>query len=274
MKVLAIGDLSDNIAIIKKFVKAEIHLINFPWNGYSQTVDAKKDIEFFKSEKIIDAVKRINEIKNQFDVCIAMSSTGILLAYLSDLNYITFFVGHDIRSPPFLKNSLDSLSTDQPIYNFNLFERFFYKKAYENAILSVTADDELFEYAKRIGNKRIRISGYMEDATIFNENIKPLDKIKTKFTFLSPSRMGLQKGTEKIWKALKICETDFEVLQVKWYDKRTSKEIELAREWINNKPKQVKFLPIMTKEELAEYIGYSDVIIGQVSVKHHYVKNL
>ena len=46
--------------------------------------------------------------------------------------------------------------------------------------------------------------------------------------------MGLQKGTDKIWQALDLCKTDFEVLQVKWFDNRTDKETELAEKWIKN----------------------------------------
>ena len=59
-------------------------------------------------------------------------------------------------------------------------------------------------------NDAIRISGSIEDTTIFNVNVKPVERKKEKFTFLSPARMGLQKGTDKIWEALKFCETDKE----------------------------------------------------------------
>ena len=68
-----------------------------------------------------------------------MSSTGLLVSYLADLNYIAYFVGHEIRSPPFIKNSNDPLSTEQPIYDFNFWERSYYKKAYDNAVAAVAA---------------------------------------------------------------------------------------------------------------------------------------
>ena len=96
IKVLAIGDLSNNIVMFKKFAKSDIHLINFPWDGPSKIIDIKKDVEFFKSAKVKENLKRINEIKNDFDICIAMSSTGLLMSYLADLNYIAYFCGHDI----------------------------------------------------------------------------------------------------------------------------------------------------------------------------------
>jgi len=265
IKVLAIGDLSNNIVMFKKFAKSNIHLINFPWDGPSKIMDIKKDVEFFKSVKVKENLKRINEIKNDFDICIAMSSTGLLMSYLADLNYIAYFCGHDIRSPPFVKNMHDPLSTDKPIYEFNSWERSYYKKAYDNAIAAVVTDDELLEHLKKYRNDYTRITGYIVDTTIFNPEIKPIERKKEKFTFVSPGRMGLQKGTEKIWKALDLCKSDFEVIQIKWYDKRNSDEEKIAQKWIDNPPKQVKFVPIMTREELGRYMVFADAVLGQVS---------
>ena len=88
---------------------------------------------------------------------------------------------------------------------------------------------------------------------------------KEKFTFLSPARMGLQKGTEKIWEALNLCKSDFEMIQIKWYDNRNPEEEAIAQKWINNPPKQVKFVPIMPREELGRYMTFADAILGQVS---------
>jgi glycosyltransferase involved in cell wall biosynthesis len=265
LKILAIGDLSNNIAMFKKFTKSDIHLINFPWDGPSKVIDVRDGVEFFKSVKVKDVLKRINEIKNEFDICIAMSSTGLLMSYLADLNYIAYFCGHDIRSPPFIKDMPDPLSTDKPIYDFNSLERRYYKKAYDNAIAAVVTDDELLEHLKKYRDDPTRITGYIVDTTIFNENVKPVERKKIKFTFISPARMGLQKGTEKIWEALRLCKSDFEVIQIKWYDKRNLEEEGLAQEWINNPPKQITFIPIMPREELGRYMVFADAILGQVS---------
>ena len=68
LKVLAIGDLSNNIVMFKKFTKSNIHLINFPWDGPSEVIDTKDGVEFFKSVKVRHVLKRINEIKNEFDI--------------------------------------------------------------------------------------------------------------------------------------------------------------------------------------------------------------
>jgi len=265
-QVLAIGDLSNNIVMFKKFIKkSQIHLINFSWEGPSTVMDTKKDVEFFNTSKVSEIVKKINQVKDDYDICIAMSSTGLLTSYLADLNYITYFVGHDIRSPPFVKNVKDPLSTEESLYHFNFLERWFYKKAYDNAIAAVVTDDEMLFHLKKYRNDPIRITGYIVDTTIFNENVKPVEREKKKFTFFSPSRMGLQKGTDKIWEALLLCKTDFEVIQIEWYDKRTPQEIELAKNWIKNKPPQVTFVPIMKREDVGRYCVFADAILGQVS---------
>ena len=266
VKVLAIGDLANNVSTIKKFTKtSEIHLVNFNWKGNSTVMDEREGIEFFRSNKIIDIIEYVNKIKKDFDICLAISGTGILVSYLADLNYIVYFVGHEIRSPPYIKNSKDPLSTDETLYNFNFLERWFYRKAYENAIAHVVSDDELMNYSKKFNFRPIRLSGYAEDTTIFNENVKPVDRQTKKITFLSPARMGLQKGTDKIWQALTLCKSDFEVLQVKWFDERTDKEKRLAKEWISDKPPQVTFIPTMKRQELARYFSLVDGVIGQVS---------
>ena len=265
-RVLAIGDLANNVSSIRKFTKtSEIHLVNFNWEGNSIVMDEREGIEFFPGNKIVDFINHIKKIKDRYDLCLAMSSTGLLVSYLANLNYIAYFVGHEIRSPPFIKNSKDPLSTDETLYNFNFLERWFYRKAYENAIAHVVSDDELMNYSKKFNFEPIRISGYTEDTTIFNENVKPINRQKNKFTFLSPARMGLQKGTDKIWHALTLCKTDFEVLQVKWFDERTDKEKELSKKWISDKPSQVTFIPTMKRQELARYFSLVDGVIGQVS---------
>ena len=47
VKVLAIGDLANNVSTIKKFTKtSEIHLVNFNWKGNSTVMDEREGIEF------------------------------------------------------------------------------------------------------------------------------------------------------------------------------------------------------------------------------------
>ena len=55
---------------------------------------------------------------------------------------------------------------------------------------------------------------------------------KIKFTFFSPQRMGIPKGTDLIWKAIQLCNSDFEVIQVNWFDESTSEELKMKEETI------------------------------------------
>ena len=64
---------------------------------------------------------------------------------------------------------------------------------------------------------------------IFKPELKPLEIKKEKFTFFSPQRMGRPKGTDLIWKALPLCKSDFEIIQVDWYDVSTNEELEIKK---------------------------------------------
>ena len=86
---------------------------------------------------------------------------------------------------------------------------------------------------------------------MFNENVKPLKRKKTKFTFLSPQRIGLAKGIDIIWKAIELTKTDFEVLQVEWFlGQRTNEEKNVNKKLIQNIPKKVKLIPIFKREDI------------------------
>ena len=143
IRILAIGDTANNIAVLKKFVqKSKIHLINFPRKG-AAVFTYVDDIDFFDSLKISKQVKKINKIKENFDLCIVMSWAGARIAYLADLNYIMYFVGGDIVTPPFVKNAgLNYLN--EPIRTLNFVERRFYRNVFDNAIACVTTTKDYF----------------------------------------------------------------------------------------------------------------------------------
>ena len=67
IKILSIGDIADNMVILKKFAKnSQIHIINFPRKGVDLITISEKDIEFFDSILISKQVKKIKEIKDDF----------------------------------------------------------------------------------------------------------------------------------------------------------------------------------------------------------------
>ncbi|SVD26918.1 uncharacterized protein METZ01_LOCUS379772, partial [marine metagenome] len=126
IKVLAIGDVGNTIRTLRKFVKkSEISLINYPRDGSAFFVNAD-DVELFKTRKVKDQVKKINEIKDDFDICLTTASERI--AYLADLNYIVYYLGRDIDVPMFKKNSTEEWQTE-PLHKLNFFERRFYWNA-------------------------------------------------------------------------------------------------------------------------------------------------
>jgi len=265
IKILAIGDLANNAIILKKYVKkSNIHVINFRWDTASKLTDIKKDVEFFDSLKIKDQLKKILEIKDNYDLVLVQSWSGARLAYLANLNYIIYFVGSALRVPPFIKNpKLEYLK--EPLPSLNYFERRFYKKILDNAVACVANADDLFKQLKKFRTKEIHQIGIPVDTTMFNENVKPIKKRKEKFTFLSPQRIGLAKGFDIIWEALKLCKSDFEVLQVEWFlGQRTKEEIEINSNLVKNIPSQVKLIPIIKKEEIANYYAFVDAVIGQM----------
>ena len=91
LKILAIGDSTSNIYLMRKFAKnIEVHIIDFPKKGVDQTTTAKDQIEYFDSLLISKQVKKIKEIKDQFDLCIAVPWAGARIAYLAGINYLMY----------------------------------------------------------------------------------------------------------------------------------------------------------------------------------------
>jgi len=262
IKVLAIGDVGNIIHTISKYTKSEIHIINFFKDG-AGNYTYENDVETFSNYKINDHVKKINEIADEYDVCITMG-TGERIAYLADLNYITFYVGRDIDAPRFIKNSKEEWF-DEPLHKLNFLERFFYKKTFENAIAHL-AYTWVFEHLKKYTNHGIKMDMIPVNQEIFKPNLKPLELEKKKFTFFSPQRMGRPKGTDLIWKALPLCKSDFEIIQVEWYDVSTNEELEIKKELIKTKPPQVKLVPMIKREDMSRYYNHADAVLGNMRI--------
>ena len=108
--MLAIGDVGNIVRTIRKHVKkSEIYIINYPQDGSSTFVNSD-DVELFKTRKVSDQVKKINEIKDDYDICLTTASERI--AYLADLNYVGYYWGRDIDVPMFKKNSTEEWQTE------------------------------------------------------------------------------------------------------------------------------------------------------------------
>lgn len=264
MNILAIGDTADNIFTLKRFAKrAKIHLITFPRKQDALFTNLDEGLEFFDSLLISKQVKKINSIKNNFDLCIVMTWAAARIAYLADLNYIMYFVGDDIRTPPFVKKPKLSY-LNQPAFKRNLVERYFYGKIFESAVACVTTGHELYQILKGYRKDALRVDRIAVDIELFNENVKPIELAKNKFVFLSAQRFSLEKGLDIIWEALKLCKADFEVWQVKWFIQNTEEERQANEKLLSDVPSQVKFIPLIKRNELARYFVFADAILGQM----------
>ena len=144
MKILAIGDTADDYYTLKKFTeRSEIHLIDFPKKGDNKTSNIHTGREYFDSLLISKQVKKIKDIKDDYDLCIILSWAAARVAYLSGINYIMYYAGSDIGNPPFAKNNIP-IYTDfkKPLPHLNWIERSFYKKVFYNAITRLTSNFE------------------------------------------------------------------------------------------------------------------------------------
>lgn len=260
LKILAIGDSTSNIYLMKKFAKnIEIHLIDFPKKGVDKTTTGKDGIEYFDSLLISKQVEKIKEIKDGYDLCIAVPWAGARIAYLAGINYIMYFVGGDITNPPFSKENK----------NYNSFERYFYKKILDNAVACIAPMDEYYTPLKKYRKDAIRLDRMFVDTEIFNEKTQPINLKKEKFTFLSAQRFGLEKGMDKIWKAIELCKSDFELLQVKWFIEDTTIEefnelSSINKKLIDKRPDKIRFIPLIKREELGKYFAGADAVMGQM----------
>ena len=263
IKVLAIGDICNLIVTISKYAKkSEIHLINFPKDGAGVFTYAD-GVELFSSWKVSEQVKKINEIKHNYDICI---TTGIAerIAYLADLNYIAYYVGRDINAPRFVKNSKEEWFS-MPLHRLNFFERMFYKAAFKNAIAHV-AGTWVLPHLEKYTKSGIRMDCVPIDTDLFNNKVEPITKEKKKFIFFSPQRIGIPKGVDLIWKSLPLCKSDFEIIQVNWFDESTTEELKIKEEMLKNVPPQVKLVPMINRTDMPKYYNFADAILGNMRI--------
>ena len=262
-KILAIGDVANVIKSLSQITKrTEIHIINVPKDGPGVFV-SDEQTETFRSNKIREQVRHINKIKNNFDFCIAMGA-GERIAYLADLNYISYYVGRDIDAPRFIKNSKE-IWFNTPLHRLNFIERNFYYKVFKNAVAHV-AGIWVFPFLEKYTKNGIRMDMQSIDTNLFKSKKSDLDLKKNKFTFFCPCRIGIPKGTNLLWKAIKLCKTDFEVLQVEWFDESNSEELKIKERLLEDLPKNVKLIPMIERKKMPDFYNFADAILGNMKI--------
>ena len=143
LRILAIGDTANNAYLLNKIVKkSKIDIIDFSRIGAAKYTYAENK-QFFESHLISKQVKKINEIKSNYDLCFVTSWEGARIAFLANVNYVFFFVGGSVNEQPFIKNARTNYS-NEPIHKKNFFERWFLKQILDNASACVTYGGEKF----------------------------------------------------------------------------------------------------------------------------------
>jgi len=261
IKVLAIGDIANVMKSLSKITKkSKIHIVNFPKDGAGIFIH-DDNVDRFLSCKVKEQVEYINKIKNNFDICIVMG-VGERIAYLADLNYIAYYVGRDIDAPRFVKNSKEQWFKT-PLHKLNFLERKFYYDSFKNAIQHVTGR-WVYPFLKKFDKNGIRMDMMYVDSTIFSDRKKMLKQEKTKFTFFCPQRMGTPKGTDLLWKALSLCKTNFEIIQVNWFDESNEEELKIKEKLLEKIPFQVKLVPMIKRSNMINYYNFADAVIGNM----------
>jgi hypothetical protein len=261
INVLAIGDTANVMKSLSKITKkSKIHIVNFPKDGAGNFIH-DDNVDRFLSWKVKEQVEYINKIKNNFDICIVMG-TGERIAYLADLNYIVYYVGRDIDAPRFIKNSKEQWFTT-PLHKLNFLERKFYHDSFKNALEHV-AGRWVYPFLKKFDKNGIRMDMMYVDSTIFSDRKKMLKQEKTKFTFFCPQRMGIPKGTNLLWESLKFCKSNFEIIQVNWFDESNEEELKIKEELLKQIPSQVKLVPMIKRNDMVNYYNFVDAIIGNM----------
>ena len=264
IKVLAIGDVANVMKSLSKITKkSKIHIVNFPKDGAGIFIH-DDNVDRFLSWKVKEQVEHINKIKNNYDICIVMGA-GERIAYLADLNYIAYYVGRDIDAPRFIKNSKEP-GYDTPLHKLNFLERNFYYNTFKNAIAHISGV-WVYPFLEKYTKNGIKMDMQTIDNELFKNTNYEIDIQKTKFTFFSPQRMGIGKGIDLLWKSLKLCKTDFQILQVDWFDEATDEELKIKEKLLKELPPQVKLIPMIKRKKMPEYYSFADAIIGNMRVE-------
>jgi len=267
LRILAIGDTANNAYILSQIVtKSHIDIINFPRIGAAKFTNTD-NVQFFESYLISNQVKKINEIKSNYDLCLVHSWEGARVAFLANLNYIFFIVGGSANEQPFIKNARTSY-LKEPIHKKNFFERWFLKQVLNSAITCVTyGGQEFVDKLKKFHSNVYRMDMIQVNEIFFKKHT-PINKEKKKFTFLSPQRQGLEKGMDVIWKAIELSKSDFVMLQVEWFDRRTPEENKISEEFKKNKPQKIEFISMIQWEKIPNYYAWADAVMGQMRSRH------
>lgn len=242
----------------------EMDVIHIPSKN-RDFLSSKKSTKFFKSEKLSEQINELNTIKNNYDLSLVSSWHAAKLAFLCNIRYIFYFIGDDIRYPPFSEKIISEHDADLDFFKKQSYS---YQDIFDNAIICVTGSQELFNLLKSFRKDSVRIDRTMTDTNLFNRNLKPIDIQKDKFTFFSPTRISSEKGIDILWDAINLCTTDFDVLQINWIDTKNSSIQKESEQILKNKPSNVRLIDKINYEDMGRYYKFADCILGEMNTGH------
>lgn len=232
--------------------KSKIDIINF--SKKTDKINKKTKEKYFESNKLSLQVNELIKIGKSYDFILVSTWNGAEIAFLAKIPYVFYFIGNEIRNPPFLteKSSI---------------KKKYYKNILKEAKMCISSGSELFNLLKKYRKDSKRIDRVFLDYNRFNKKEKLIKKAKKKFIFFCPQKIGIDKGTNIIWDAIKISKLDFEVHQVNWYSKQNSNKNKSF--WKKRKPKQVVLIPKISRKDISDYYRFSDGIIGDMYSGYH-----
>ena len=69
-----------------------------------------------------------------------------------------------------------------------------------------------------------------------------------------------------MWKALRLCKSDFEIIQVNWFDESTNEEMKIKKDLLQSMPPQIKLVPMIKREDMPKYYNFADAILGNMRI--------
>lgn len=263
-KILGIEKSEILFDTLAKFLEIKMDLIHIPSKN-RDFLSSNKSTNIFKSKKLSEQIDELNNIKNNYDLSLVSSWHAAKLSYLCNMRYIFYFIGDDIRHPPFSEKIISEHDDDLIFLKKQFYT---YKDVFDNAEICITGSQELFHLLKSFRKDSVRIDRTMTDTHLFNRNLKPIKIKKNKFTFFCPTRISSQKGIDLLWEAVNLCTTDFDILQVNWIDTKNPITQKESEQILKNKPENVYLIDKINYVDMGKYYTFADCILGEMNTGH------
>jgi len=216
----------------------------------NKIISESENARYFQHDDLFHQVEEIKLLSKEYDVFICLGWLAAAICYLSNVNYVMYFV--DVFIDPEQRRWKKMSSYRQRFFD-SLFAEVLNSA---DAVVSCHAfhTREIQKYRKEVEE----IFPFT-DPELFNQNFKKNQILKEKFTFFSPQRIEKFKGQRLLWKAIKLTKSDFKVIQIDW---GTGDYYEKA---IKEKPDNVELISTIVHEQMPSYYASLDGLLGCIS---------